>query len=410
MIAAMEIALFAAGVLLIWLVFWDLFQSIVLPRPSPGWFRIGRYVIRGSWRVVRRISSGPNGPRYDSLLGYFAPAGTVVLLAVWLAVLMLAYGLIFYALRGELSPVPTNLGTAIYFAASCILTLGFGDTVAVGGAARTVALVAAASGLGAVALVVTYFFSLYGSYQRREVQVVMLQSVAGAPPSAVALLETFRRLDLDARLPELFLEWERWAADVLDTHVAYPLLGYFRSSHDNLTWIGALGSMLDAASLVLTTIEDVPRGEAERFRRVGAHLVEDISNLGIRYGVAGIPSADATLSDRKAVDRAAFDAAFARLAAAGYRLDSSEAAWSAFQTIRESYAARLEGMALFWAVRSTSWLGTHETPRSPAHPEAGPADGGPAASEPQPVEPAPGVSERARRRAGRGHAEPARRR
>jgi hypothetical protein len=406
----MEIALLAAGVLLIWLVFWDLFQTIVLPRPSPGWFRIGKYVIRGSWRVVRRISSGPTGPRYETLLGYFAPAITVVLLAVWLAVLMLAYGLIFYALRDELNPVPTNLGTAIYFAASCILTLGFGDVVAGGAAARVVALIAAASGLGAVALVVTYFFSLYGSYQRREVQVVMLQSVAGAPPSAVALLETFRRLDLEARLPELFLEWERWAADVLDTHVAYPLLGYFRSSHDNLTWIGALGSVLDAASLVLTTIEDVPRGEAERFRRVGAHLVEDISNVGFRAGAAGSPLKDKALSDRKAVDRAAFDAACLRLADAGYRLDSSETAWSAFQAVRESYAARLEGMAIFWAVRSTSWLGTHEAPRSPVHPEAGPADGGPAAADLQPAEPVPGVSERARRRGGRGRAEPARRR
>ena len=78
----------------------------------------------------------------------------------------------------------------------------------------------------------------------------------------------------------MFVEWERWAAEVLDSHVAYPLLGFFRSSHDNLSWISALGTVLDAASLVLTTITGVPRGEAKLFKRVGTHLVEDIYNLG----------------------------------------------------------------------------------------------------------------------------------
>ena len=109
-------------------------------------------------------------------------------------------------------------------------------------------------------------------------------------------------------MPELFRDWERWAAEVLDTHVAYPLLGFFRSSHDNLSWISALGTVLDAASLVLTTIDGVPRGEAKLFKRVGTHLVEDISNLGFRAGEA------------TGLDRADFDAACARLQEAGYRL------------------------------------------------------------------------------------------
>jgi len=360
----MEELCFVGGVLLLWLVFWDLFQSIVLPRPSPGWFRIGRYVIRSSWRVAKQLG-GPDGPRRDRWLGYFAPAITVILLGVWLASLMLGYGLIFFAVRDQLNPIPSDLGTCIYFAASCILTLGFGDTVAQGGLARIVAIVAAASGLGAVALVVTYLYSLFGSYQRREAQVVALQGIAGAPPSAVAILESFRNLDMLDRLPDLFLEWERWAAEVLDTHVAYPLLGYFRSSHDNITWIGALGSMLDAATLVTTTIEDVPRGEAERFRLVGSHLVEDISNLGFR-SIGSRMRAPAS-SDRARLDEEAFGAACRRLADAGYVVVPRDHAWPAFRAARAVYETRLAGMATFWAVRSTSWLGTMETPRSEVH-------------------------------------------
>lgn len=372
MISGVEVVSFVLGVLLVWLVMWDLFQTIVLPRPSPGWFRIGRWLIRPAWRVFRTIGVGRNGKRHDQLLGFFAPAATILLLAVWLGLLMLGYGLILFALRDEVSPSPTNLGQAVYFAASSILTLGYGDIVATEPLARFVVVVSAATGLGVVALAVTYLFSLYGSYQRREVAVVTLQSLAGAPPSAVTLLVNCRLLGLEGRLPDLFLEWQRWAAEVLDTHVAYPLLGYFRSSHDNLTWIGALGSMLDAASLILTTVEGLPRGEVELFRRVGSHLVEDISNLGFRASPhvhaadsAGASSLDGT--DKEELDKAAFLTACDRLAEAGYRLAPRREAWHAFQAIREPYAERLEGMAVFWAARSTSWLGTSETPRSAVH-------------------------------------------
>jgi hypothetical protein len=196
---------------------------------------------------------------------------------------------------------------------------------------------------------------LYGSYQRREIQVVLLQAAAGGPPSAVTLLETYARLDLVGRLPDFFLDWERWAAEVLDSHVAYPLLGFFRSSHDNLSWLGALGSVLDAASLVLTTIADVPRGEAKLFKRVGAHLVEDIYNLGFRAG---------KVTD---LDRSSYDAACDRLEEAGYRLEAREVAWPAFRAARATYAARLESLATYWATPAAQWLGDPVALRSPLH-------------------------------------------
>ncbi|MGZ6266757.1 MAG: potassium channel family protein [Candidatus Limnocylindrales bacterium] len=359
----MEAIYLVLGVLVLALVYWDLFESIVVPRPTPGWFRIARYVVRGSWRVVRAIGRGRDGRRHETLLGLYAPAATAALLAVWLSAAILGFGLILFALRDQLQPVPPDLGSAVYAAATTVLTLG-GDVAATGTAARLVVVLAAATGLGVVALVVTFLFSLYASYQRREIQVVTLQAAAGAPPSAVALLETYSRLGLTDRLPGFFNEWERWAAEVLDSHVAYPLLGFFRSSHDNLSWISALGSVLDAASLVLTTIEGVPRGEAELFRRAGSHLAEDISNLGYRMGSAGrADRSDANL------DRGAFDAAWARLKEAGYELAPADRAWPAFEAARAEYAARLEGLAAYWATPSTSWLGTNEALRSPAHPD-----------------------------------------
>ena len=244
----------------------------------------------------------------------------------------------------------------MYFAASSVLTIGYGDIVAVGALARIIVVTAAVSGLGTVALVVTFLFSLYGSYQRRERQVVALQAAAGhrRPPSRSS--ETAAQLGLVGRLPDFFLTWQGWAVEVLDSHVAYPLLGYFRSSHDNLSWISALGTVLDAASLVLTTITDVPRGEAKLFKRVGTHLVEDIFNLGFRAG------------DTSPVDRSAFDAACDRLEEAGYTLEPRDVAWPAFEAARATYAPRLEAMATYWATPATQWLGDPVALRNPIHP------------------------------------------
>ena len=356
----MEPIAFIAGVFLLSLTYWDLFETVVVPRPTPGWFRIGRYLLRGSWGLLRRLPNGRRGGWHDRLLGLFAPAATLTLLVAWLIGFIVGFGLILYALRDELQPASADLGTTLYFAATSVLTLGFGDVVAQGGPARIVVTLAAISGLGLVALVVTFLFSLYGSYQRRELQVVVLQAAAGAPPSAVALLETYAELDLVGRLPDLFRDWERWAAEVLDSHVAFPLLNFFRSSHDDLSWISALGTVLDAASLVLTTIDGPPRGEAKLFKRVGTHLVEDIYNFGFRTGMPA------------SLDRADYEAACDRLREAGYRLEPLDRAWPAFEMARATYALRLEAMAAYWATPATSWLGDPVALRAPLHPSDDP--------------------------------------
>ena len=190
----------------------------------------------------------------------------------------------------------------------------------------------------------TFLFSLYGSYQRREIQVVTLQAAAGAPPSAVALLETYAMLGLVDRLPELFRDWERWAAEVLDSHVAYPLLGYFRSSHDNLSWISALGTVLDAASLVLTTIDGVPRGEAKLFKRWArtssrTSPTSASARASRRTRSGGLRCRLRSARGGRVHPRAA------RPGVAGVRGGAGDV------------ALRLEAMAAYWATPATSWLG-----------------------------------------------------
>ncbi|MCI0583010.1 MAG: potassium channel family protein [Chloroflexi bacterium] len=360
----MDLAIGLIGLTVLTLVLWDVFQTIVVPRPSSSRLRLARYVVAPAWRAWRAVATRTRtGLARDQLLGLFAPAAAILLLVLWLAAIVIGYGLILFALRGDLRPSPADLGTAIYFAGTSVLTIGYGDIVAGGGLSRLVVLTGAVAGLGVVALVITFLFSLYGSYQRREILVVTLAARAKSPPSAITLLETQARLGLVDELPGLFAEWERWMAEVLDTHVAYPLLAYFRSSHDETSWISALGAVLDAAALVLTTIRGVARGQAEITKRVGAHLVEDISN---NFRLSG---------DGSRVDRDQFGEVYRRLGEAGYDLEPEEEAWHAFERARSSFAGRLEAIAEYWATPATLWVGHTRAATSVAHPAAAAAAG-----------------------------------
>jgi hypothetical protein len=118
------------GVALVLLTMWDLFQTIVVPRPSPGRFRLARYVVRGSWRAVRWLARRSSPAVRDSLLGMFGPAAAVLLLVTWLAAFIVGFGLVLYSIRDQLLPVPPDLATTLYFTAVSVTTLGFGEIVA----------------------------------------------------------------------------------------------------------------------------------------------------------------------------------------------------------------------------------------------------------------------------------------
>ena len=342
-----EIIEFVAGAVVVFFVLNDVFQSVVVPRPSPwGGFRLTRLVIRGSWRVWRTLGLRGGPEKRERMLGTFAPRVLIGLLLVWIVGLILGFGLMMYALRAQTHPQLENLPMAMYYAGTSLLTIGYGDIVAQSALARLVSITAAIAGLGLIALAISFIFSLYASFQRREVLVVTLDARAGAPPSGVSLLESASKLGLRDDLAQLFFDWEKWAAEVLDSHMAYPLLAYFRSSHDNESWISALGAVLDAATLVQTTVVDVPRGPAKMMYAMGRHAVEDLA----RY--FRIPR-----DHEPGVERYEFDEARARLASVGYTLLAPDDSWVAFARLRSEYAGALNDMAKWFAAPPTQWIG-----------------------------------------------------
>ncbi len=334
------------GLVIVGWVLWDVFQSVVMPRPARSRIRIARNLTRWTWRLFRWRALRIRRENREGLLGTFAPLLTLMLLVTWILFLVLGFGLIAWALRDEFRPIPTTLGEAIYAVGVALLTIGYGDYDAIGAPSRVLVLAAAGTGLGVVALTITYLFSLYGAFQRRELLVVTLDARAGAPPSGVSLLENYQRLAMMEELPRLFAAWEVWAAQVLDSHLAYPILNFFRSTHDNESWVGSLGAVLDSAVLVLTTVEDVPRAPAALMFAMGEHLVEDLGNF------LNFPP-----GDDPGVERGEFEVARQRLALAGYRLTEADLAWRQFVSRRSHYAYRLNDFATYWVTPPAQWIG-----------------------------------------------------
>ena len=245
--------------------------------------------------------------------------------------------------------------TTIYISASTLVPLAYGDFVPEGGVARLVIIAESATGVGLAALAITLLFSLYESFRAREELVVSLDAMAGAPPSGVQILETAAKHGMLPELTSTFDEWRAWSAMVLESHLAYPLLIYFRSSHDNEAWVNSFGAVMDAAILIISTVKDGSESPARLMYKVGSHLVEDMSWVFRFKG-----------SDDPIVERAEYQAAVERLVKAGYKVRDVEAGWKQFGELRSIYATPLNQMASWLAIPPAEWIGDRCTSASEA--------------------------------------------
>ncbi len=336
-----------AGIGLVWIALRDVFQSVIVPRAVNRRWRISVHLTRSLWHVWPRIGwrIQDDGARED-FLSTFAPFTMIAMFAAWALALIVGYGLILYAMRTQLQPQTVSLFGALYFAGTSFLTIGFGDITGSTGLARLVSLCAGASGLSVVAVVTAFLFSIFGAFQRREVFVVLLGARAGAPPTGVGLLSIHAYADILDDLPAFLRRGQAWTAEVLESHLAYPMLAFFRSSHDYESWVGTLGALLDASALLLTTVDDGMHGQAGIMYEVGRHLTHDLVNY---FGL--------TTGTQVGVEYSEYLSARERLAAAGFRLREEETSWRAFSELRSTYASGLNAMALFWHIPPVQWIG-----------------------------------------------------
>ncbi len=348
------------------IVLYDVFETVVVPRRTGRLFRVAPHITLWLWPLWRHIGIRLHPAwRREDFLATFGPFIIVLLLVTWVLALVFGFGLVLHALHEQVLPQPSDYPSAFYLAGTSLFTIGFGDYVPVGWAARIACLLAAAAGLAVVALVIALVFNLYTSFARREVLVLLLDSRAGVPPSGVVFLETFGRHGIADELASAFASYEVWTAEMLDSHLAYPILPFFRSSHDGQSWVSALGAVLDAATLLITAVPTgsvdasnglrKSRAAAEMMYSVGCHALIDLTQIRAARGYFDLAS------QQPGIERAEFGAACHRLGEAGYDVVCSAESWQAFAQHRAVYAARLNLLARFLASPPTQWIGDRTT-------------------------------------------------
>ena len=252
------------GFILVLIVLWDAFETIISPRRITTRFRFARLFYSVTWwsrsDVARWIK---DEKRRETYLSIFGPLSLLVLFSVWTMGLVMGFAFLHWGLKLGLN-VPDKLpvfGMYLYMSGTTFFTLGLGDVTPLEPLGRVLVAVEAGVGFGFLGANMSYLPMLYQSYSRREVTLSLLDERAGSPPSAGELL---RRHGQDMpRLGQLLYEWERWSAEVLESHLSYPFLAYFRSQHLNQSWLAALTTILDASALVIAGVDGGPTRQAQ---------------------------------------------------------------------------------------------------------------------------------------------------
>jgi hypothetical protein len=278
----MPVSIGLIGVALIIVVLWDVFETIVLPRRVTRRFRLTRAFYRSIWSPWSTIAQRfRKSKKRETFLSVFGPLSLLALLVLWAVSLLFGFALLHYAFGShlDLAGGHTSFFSDLYYSGTTFFTLGLGDIAPTGSAARAITVIEASVGFGLLALVIGYFPVLYQAFSRREVNISMLDARAGTPPTAAELLRRHQEGQSLASLDQLLRDWEMWAADLMESHLSYPVLCFFRSQHDNQSWLGALNTVLDACSLVMVGIDGIPKWQAQLTFKMARHAVVDISQI-----------------------------------------------------------------------------------------------------------------------------------
>jgi hypothetical protein len=350
------IALAPVGVAMILLVLWDAFETVVLPRRVDRRVRPARWFYRTFWHAWRFGTGKLSGARRESLLAVFGPLSVLMLFVFWASLLILGFSLVQASAGSGLmvGGHEANFGTAVYLSGTTFFTLGLGDVAPTTGLARAVTVIEAGTGFSYLALVIGYLPILYQTFSRRELNVTLLDARAGSPPSAGEMLRRYGASadgapgEGAAELERLLLDWERWAAELLESHVSYPIVAYFRSQHDHQSWLGALTAMLDFSALILACERDNRlRRPAELAFAMSRHAVVDLMQT-FRLELHD-PEPDRLTRD----DVARLDPL---LDAAGMSRVGDGEAWGRLSALRVMYEPYASAIALFFLIDLPGWL------------------------------------------------------
>ncbi len=324
----------------------DAFEVMLLPRRVHRRFRLMGVYFRACWAAWGALAGRiKDPPRREHVLSLFGPLSMLLLFAVWAGTLICAFGLLEWALQGDgASPVLEQA----YMSGVTFFTLGYGDVVPHTGAARLVAVLEAGTGIGFIAVVIGYLPVLYQLFSRREAHVIQLDARAGSPPTAGTMLCRHAEGGGLDKLDELLREWEVWGSELLESHLSYPMLAYYRSQHDNQSWLAALAVVMDACALILVGVEALPPLQARMTfsmtRQVLVEMAASFRSEPSRYDG----------SDRLPPE--VWDRMVAEFAEAGLAWTEDPGARDTLAALRATYEPLLDGLSRRLLLSLPGWM------------------------------------------------------
>jgi hypothetical protein len=268
------------GIFLIFVILMDAFETVVLPRRIKRHLRIASWFYKNTWgfwvRVGRHIDAAN---RREGFLAYFGPLSLIILLGFWALGLIFGFACVQYGLGEHVSlgNEPITFGKVLYLSGETFFTLGYGDITPNNAAARALSVLEAGMGFAFLGVVVGYLPVIYNVFATREIEIALLDARAGSPPSAAEFLGRLGCCPEQTVLDQIFRDWERWCADLLSSHISYPVLVFFRSQHPNQSWLSAVTSMLDVTSLVITGVDGIHPDQAKLTFAMARHAVVDLA-------------------------------------------------------------------------------------------------------------------------------------
>ncbi len=346
----MKVVVAAAGALLLVLILWDAFEAIILPRRVTRKFRLARLFYRSTWAVWSSLAARTRSEKLrEGCLSVYGPLSMLVLLGVWACGLIFGFALIHRSAGGitiATGEAP-SFGLDLYWSGTTFFTLGLGDIVPRTSLERLLAVFEAGTGFGFLALVIGYLPILYQGFSRREVNISLLDARAGSPPTAWELLRRHGQGQNFPALGQLLHEWERWSAELLETHLSYPVLSYFRSQHDNQSWLAALTAILDTCALGITGIEGRPNWQARLTFAMARHAAVDL---------AQIFSAAPRAMPQDRLPKVELERLRTTLAAAGVPLATGAEADHKLAELRLMYEPYVQSLAEYFKLQLPPWI------------------------------------------------------
>ena len=344
-----------AGILLIVTVLFDAFQTIILPRRATGRFRLTRLFYISTWKPWTFFARSLHHPRKrETLLGYYGPISLILLLVVWAATMVLGFALIYYAIGSPFNDPaqPANFHTDLYVSGTTLFTLGLGDVTPHSPLTRFLLILECGTGFGFLAVVMGYFPVLYAAFSRREVNIALLDARAGSPPSAAELMRRHSYDGAAQALSVLLVDWELWSAELLESHISYPLLCYFRSQHNNQSWLSALTAILDTSSLLIAGVQGQEARQAQLTFAMARHALVDLSQIFNRRPITDAP-------DRLPPERC--HELYEMLTASGIELCYNDASRERLRQMRALYEGHAEALSRFLLMPLPEWF--YDQPR-----------------------------------------------